>query len=981
MKMNIPYSYRFVFDEKLDDLNGYGAYIVHKKTGAKIAIIKNEDNNKVFSIGFRTPPKNSTGVAHIIEHSVLCGSKNFPAKDSFVELAKGSLNTFLNAMTFSDRTLYPVASQNDQDFKNLMHVYLDAVLFPNIYSRKEIFKQEAWHYALENEDDELRINGVVYNEMKGVFSSPEQQLLRLNQNTLFPDTPYGVESGGDPMYIPELTYEEFLDFHKTFYHPSNSYIYLYGDMDFEERLIWLDKEYLSKFDYLKVDSEIASQKGFEALRETEAFYSLGEDENTKENTYLSLNMAMAITKEKSKEITLGFQILDYVLYEAPGAPVKQALLDAGIGKDILSQFNSEYLQPSVSIVAKNTDESKKQEFLSIIRSTLSRLVDERLNEKSIRAAINFFEFKYREADYGSYPKGLMYGLRVMKSWLYDDDKPFENLKDNLLYDKMKKYIGTGFYEQLIKDYMLNNNHASLVILKPKVGLNKNRELEIKESLASYKKSLSKADIQNIINETKNLKRYQETPSTKEEIETIPLLTRDDIGPDPEPLYNEEKTIDGVRLIHHEVFTNEIVYFRLLFDVKDIPKELIPYLSLLSAVLGYIDTDNYSYLEYSNEVNLHTGGIYHDVISFSFKDKTDEYLPMFEIGTKVMYDKLPESFRLIEEVLYHTQLKDYKRLKEIIDEMKSRMQMIFQSSSHIVAVNRAMSYYSVHGMFKELTQGISFYDFLEELTDNYGQMKDTVITKLKELMEMVFVKDKLIVSITADKDGYNAFSKGITFLINGLPEKASERQFLGYDRVPLKPKCLNEGFKSAMQVQYVARAGNYFKAGFKYTGALKVLRMILSYDYLWTNVRVKGGAYGCMCGFSGVDGELYFTSYRDPNLSNTNKVYEDIPDFIKNYSADDRDITKSIIGTISTLDKPLTPQTKGSRSLSMQLSGLTYDDLKKERDDIINVTQEDIRALDKLVQAVLAQGNICVIGNESKIEENRELFNEVKNLMK
>lgn len=978
MKMNIPSGYRLVYDERLDDINGWGAYIVHEKTGARIALIKNEDNNKVFSIGFRTPPRNSTGIAHIIEHCVLCGSKNFPAKDSFVELAKGSLNTFLNAMTFSDRTLYPVASQNDQDFKNLMHVYLDAVFFPNMYSRKEIFEQEAWHYHLENEDDELQINGVVYNEMKGVFSSPEQQLLRLNQNTLFPDTCYGVESGGDPEYIPNLTYEEFREFHKTYYHPSNSYIYLYGDMDFEERLIWLDKEYLSRFDYLKVDSEISYQREFNSLREIEAFYSLGEDENTQENTYLSLNMALGV---RSKEVILGFQILDYVLYEAPGAPVKQALIDAGIGKDILSQINCEYLQPIISIIAKNAEEDRKQEFLSVIRDTLTRLVEEGLNKKSLLGAINIFEFKYREADYGAYPKGLMYGLRVMKNWIYDNEKPFHNLKDNSLYDKMKKNVDSRFYEELIQEYMLNNNHASFVVLRPKVGLNKMREQEVRERLANYKKSLSEDEIREIIQDTRRLLSYQETPSTKEELEKIPLLTREDIGPNPQALYNKENIIDGVKVIHHEVFTNDIAYFRLLFDVRNIPRELIPYLSLLSSVLGYVDTDNYSYLEYSNEVNLHTGGISHDIASFSVKDKPDEYLPMYEIEVKVMYDKIPEAFRLLEEVLHHTQLKDYKRLKEIFDELKSRMQMMLQCSSHMVVVNRAMSYYSVHGLFKEHTRGISFYDFLDDLVNNYGQMKDTVISRLKELLDLVFVKDNLLVSVTADKAGYEKFIKSLTPLMSSLRKGISEGQLSGYDKAPLKPKCLNEGFKSAMQVQYVARAGNYIKEGYEYTGALKVLRMILSYDYLWNNVRVKGGAYGCFCGFSGIDGDVYFTSYRDPNLKDTNTVYERIPEFIRSFSADDREMTKSILGTISSLDNPLTPKTTGERSLSMLLSGVSYEDLKKERDDIINVTQEDIRALAKLVEAVLAQGNICVIGNESRIEEDRELFTEVKNLMK
>ncbi|MDI9508376.1 MAG: insulinase family protein [Bacillota bacterium] len=979
MTLNIPSEYKLVLDERLDDLDGWGAYLVHIKTAARIVLIKNDDSNKVFSIGFRTPPKNSTGVAHILEHSVLCGSKNFPAKDPFIELAKGSLNTFLNAMTYSDRTVYPVASQNDKDFKNLMHVYLDSVFYPNIYNRREIFEQEGWHYDLKDEGEDLEINGVVYNEMKGAFSSPEQQLFRLNLNSLFPDTAYGVESGGDPDFIPDLSYEEFLDFHKTYYHPSNSYIYLYGDMDFTERLEWLDREYLSKFDYLKVESEILVQKGFDSIKEVESFYSIGEEEDPKENTYLSLNIVLG--EEKTNELTLGLQILDYVLFEAPGAPVKQALLNTGIGKDILSQANNEYIQPVLSIVAKNSDEDKKQEFLSVIRNTLEDLVKEGLNKKSLQAAINYFEFRYREADYGRYPKGLMYGLRIMGSWLYDDDKPFSNLRDTIYYDNMKRYIETGYFENLIKDYILNNNHASIVVLKPKAGLNKIREEETKEKLARYKESLSSKELQKIISDSKRLLEYQETPSTKEEIEAIPLLTREDIGPNPLPIYNEEKLIDGVKLIHHEVFTNEIAYIRLLFDVKEIPNDLLPYMSLLSLVLGYVDTDNYTYLEYTNEVNLHTGGIYQNLTSFSKLGSYQEYLPVFEIGTKVLYDKLPEAFRLLEEMLYRTDLKDYKRLKEIIDEIKSRLQMSLQSSGHSVAVGRAMSYYSAHAMFNELTQGIGFYQFLEDLTLNYGEKKDIVINKLKELIGMIFVKNKLMVSITADKAGYDLVSQNLSSFMEGLPEKASERLFAAYDNRPLTPKSLNEGFKAAMQVQYVARAGNFLKAGYKYTGALKVLRTILSYDYLWQNLRVKGGAYGCMCGFSGVDGDVYFTSYRDPNLRNTNLVYERIPEFIRNFTADERDITKSVIGTISSLDMPLTPQSMGYRSLSLYLSGLSYEDIKRERDEIINVTQEDIRELARLVEAVLDQGHICVIGNESKIEEDRDLFKEVKNLVK
>ncbi len=978
MKCGIPSAYEYVFEEKLEDVNGVGTVLEHKKTGARIAIVANDDNNKVFSIGFRTPPTNSTGVAHIIEHSVLCGSKNFPAKDPFVELAKGSLNTFLNAMTYPDKTVYPVASMNDQDFKNLMHVYMDAVLYPNIYQRKEIFQQEGWHYELEDEQSELKYNGVVYNEMKGAFSSPESQLYRLIQNSLFPDTAYGVESGGDPDHIPELSYEEFIDFHKTYYHPSNSYIYLYGDMDFEERLDWLDKEYLNQYDRHPVDSEVKLQKGFDAIREVETHYSLSENESLNENTYLSLNAVVGSSLDK--ELSLTFQILDYVLLQAPGAPIKQALLDAGIGKDILGGYEDEILQTTFTIIAKNSDDDKKNQMLGLVKDVLSKLVDEGIDEKSLRAAINFYEFKYREADYGQFPKGLLYGLRAMSGWLHDDKKPFLHLKDSTGYAFLKDKIGTGYYEKCIKEYLLDNPHSSLVILKPKTGLGNEKEEKLKEKLASYKATLTSEEIQTIIKETKNLREYQEIPSTKEELEMIPLLTREDIEKKVRPIFNEELNVDGVKVIRHNIYTNKIAYLRLLFNVKEVPKELLPYASLLSFVLGYVDTNNHSYLDLSNEVNIHTGGISTNVISFSVKGSSENFHPVFEFTTKVLYDKLTEAFRLIEEMLHQTKLEDTKRLKEIVDEIKSKLQMHFNSAGHSVAVDRAMSYYSVHGLFKETTTGITFYKFMEELADNFASKAEDTIKKLKELMQMIFTKSNLMISITADDEGYKRFEDKLPEFTDKLILKADSKLYESYDTSSLQPVCFNEGFKTAMQVQYVARAGNFLKAGLKYTGALKVLKTILSYDYLWNNVRVKGGAYGCMCGFSGVDGDAYFTSYRDPNLRDTNNIYEKAPEYVKNFTADERDITKYIIGTFSTMDTPLTPQSQGKRSLSMYIAGLTVEDLQKERDEVLNVTIEDIRALHAVIQAFLDAGNICVIGNESRITENKDMFKEIKSLI-
>jgi Zn-dependent M16 (insulinase) family peptidase len=910
---------------------------------------------------------------------VLCGSKHFPAKDPFVELAKGSLNTFLNAMTYPDKTVYPIASMNDQDFKNLMHVYMDAVLYPNIYQRKEIFHQEGWHYDLESEESELKYNGVVYNEMKGAFSSPESMLYRMIQNSLFPDTPYGVESGGDPDFIPELSYEEFINFHKTYYHPSNSYIYLYGDMDFEERLVWLDKEYLNQYDRLEVDSSVKLQDSFTSSRELESFYSLSEEEEGKDNTYLSYNTV--IGNSLDKELALTFQVLDYVLLQAPGAPVKQALLDANVGKDILGGFEDEILQPTFTIIAKNSEENKKDQFVTVVRDVLSELVAQGIDEKSLRAAINYYEFKYREADYGQFPKGLLYGLRAMSSWLHDDHKPFLHLKDTTGYAFLKEKIGTGYYEKVIKEYFLENTHNSVVILKPKSGLNAEKEEVLKKKLAAYKATLSKEELQRIIRETKELEVFQETPSTKEELEAIPLLTREDIKKEIEPLYNKENKIGDVRVIHHNVYTNKIAYVRMLFQVKEVPKELLPYASLLSFVLGYVDTDHYSYLNLSNEININTGGISANVRSFSVKNSTDQYYPVFEFSTKVLYDNLHEAIRLIGEMLYHTKLEDKKRLKEIIDEMRSKLQMHFNSAGHSVAVDRAMSYYSTHGLFKEITTGITFYKFIEDLAENFNAKADITINKLKELLKMIFTKENLLVSITADEEGYDRFSDKLAGFIDGLWPKAEQGLYDAYDTSSLEPVCLNEGFKTAMQVQYVARAGNFIKAGYEYTGALRVLKTILSYDYLWNNVRVKGGAYGCMCGFSGVDGDAYFTSYRDPNLKETNQIYEKAAEYIKNFTAEERDITKYIIGTFSTLDTPLTPQSKGKRSLSMYIGGITEEDLLKERTQVLGVTIEDIRACHKYITAMLNAGNICVIGNEGKINENKEMFKEVKNLMK
>ena len=953
----------------IEELNSAGAVLRHRKTGAKIFLLSNDDNNKVFCIGFRTPPKDSTGLPHILEHSVLCGSDKFPVKDPFVELVKGSLNTFLNAMTYPDKTVYPVASCNEKDFQNLMDVYMDAVLHPNIYKEEKIFRQEGWHYELENEDAPLTINGVVYNEMKGVYSSPESVLDRYIQKLLYPDNCYTQESGGDPEVIPELTYEQFLDFHRTYYHPSNSYIYLYGDMDMAEKLTWLDEAYLCHYEARPVDSAIPMQSPFEEPVEEEIFYSITEEEPEDHATYLSVNTVVGT--DLDPRLYLGFQILEYALVNVPGAPLKKALMDAGIGEDILGGYENGILQPYFSVVAKGAEKEQKGEFLTVVKGTLRKLADQGLDKKSLRSGINYFEFRSREADYGTAPKGLMYGLQSLDSWLYDGD-PMMHLAYGETFEFLKKAVDEGYFESLIRDYLLDNPSEAVITVSPKKGLTAEKEAALAKKLADYKESLSDGEIRRLVEETKALKAYQDEPSPKEELEKIPLLKRSDIAPEAEKLIWEETETDGIKVIRHEMFTSGIGYLRLLFGTDRIPTEDLPYVGLLKSVLGYVDTEHYTYSDLASEIYLNSGGINFSVTSYPNLEQPENFTGVFAADVKVLYEKLDFGFGILKEILTGSLLDDEKRLGEILGETRSRARMKLENAGHSAAVSRATSYFSPTAAFNELTGGIGYYHFLERTAKEFPEKKGEIIAKLKEVCGKLFTRDNLLVSYTAGADGFAALEGEVKALAASLPA--------GGDRYPFTwtKGCRNEGFKSASQVNYVARCGNFRDQGYEYTGALRILKVMLSYDYLWLNIRVKGGAYGCMSGF-GCSGEGYLVSYRDPNLRETNQVYEGVVDYLRRFEADERDMTKFVIGTISDLDTPLTPSIRGSRGLSAYLSGVTQEMLQKERDQVLSATVEDIRALADIVKAVLDTGAFCVVGNEDKIEGAKDLFGETKNL--
>lgn len=968
MQLKDLQAYEILEKRPIKDLNSEGIILRHKKSGARIAVISNDDDNKVFYIGFRTPPEDSTGVAHIIEHTVLCGSDKYPVKDPFVELVKGSLNTFLNAMTYPEKTIYPIASCNDKDFQNLMSVYMDAVFHPNIYKYQEIFKQEGWHYELESEDAPVTINGVVYNEMKGAFSSPDDVLSRQIMTSLFPDTTYANVSGGDPLHIPELTYEEYLDFHRRYYHPCNSYIYLYGDMDVAEKLAWMDEEYLSKYEAIELDSEIKLQKTFEKPVEVTHKYSISSTESEENNTYLSYNTVVETALDE--KLYLAFDILDYALVSAPGAPLKQALIDAGIGSEITGGYDSGTLQPTFSIIAKNTNPEEKEHFLTVIRETLEGLVKNGLNKKSLLAGINSSEFRYREADFGHFPKGLLYGIQCLDSWLYDDMRPFLHLEALATYRFLKEQVNTDYFEQLIQKYLLDNKHASVVIIEPEKGLNAKNEAVLEKKLAEYKAGLSEEEIKKLVENTRHLKEYQETPSLKEDLEKIPMLARSDMKKEAALFYNTELSVKEVPVIHHDIFSNGIIYLTMLFDIAHIPAEDIPYLGVLKAVLGYVDTKNYSYADFSNEVNIHTGGIGSTIGVYPSVKEKDDYKVKFEVRTKALYDKLPEAVSLMEEMLFTSKLCDEKRLYEIIAELKSRLQVSISSAGHSVASTRAMTYFSKAAAYKDT---ITFYEVLCDLEAHFEERKEALIAKLKELTEAIFTRENLLVSVTCEKEGLSIATAELEKFIPMLFETAKTTK-----KAEIIPVQKNEGFMDASQVMYVARAGNFRAHGFEYHGALRILKVIMEYDYLWINIRVKGGAYGCMNGYM-KNGDTYFVSYRDPNLEKTNEIYDGIPAYIEQFTADERDMTKYIIGTISDMDIPMNPSTKGDRSMAAYLQNISYEEIQKERDQVIHATQEDIRNLKDMIASVLDEKNLCVIGNEETLQAHEDMFDNLKHL--
>ncbi len=946
------------------EVNAECLYFVHDKSGARVLKIAANDPNKLFNIAFRTIPENDFGTPHILEHSVLNGSKNFPVKSPFDVLMKGSLNTFLNAMTSSDFTTYPVASMNEKDYFNLMHVYLDAVFNPVMLEDPRVMKQEGWHLELTDRNGPLVYKGVVYNEMKGAYSDPMTELYYQTGKNLFPDNTYGKESGGHPNAIPGLTQEYFTAFHRKFYHPSNSYITLYGDADLSKELQFIHDQYLVNYDAAEDIPEVPLQQPFQEMKIAEEPYAVPEGSPVKDNTYLA--MSFVTNPSTDRATTMAFDFIANALVNHESAPLRLALQEAGIGQEVMG-WSMDMQQNVFSIVVQNANPSDRDKFREVVMETMQKVVAGGFDKAMLEGLLNRTEFNLRE---GNTPqKGLMYLFRNQQPWIYSGD-PFLGLEFEKPLAEVRKAGDSTLLESLVEKHLLNNPHALLLTLKPDPGLQSRRDAQVEKELAKLKTTLTETQLDSIINETKALMEFQQREDSPEALAAVPMLQISDIPAETEFFSVTPSETAGIPVMHCDQFTNGIVYTDYYFDLKTLPQEKIPYAALLSSILGKMNTRNYTFGELENQLNIHTGGFMPELTVF-LENRNDEGMqPRLLVSAKSTAAKTGKMADLLAEILTGSNYRDSLRLKSVLTRHFSNVDSDIKQNGLNYARLRASSYYSQSGMFNELTNGLDYYRFLTQLATRFDELYPEISRNLEECAALLFTRDNLVVAVTASPAEFPLFTAELQRTAELFPQGQGE---LNSWELPLNQG--NEALLSASKVQYVVKAYNFKKLGYDWSGKMSVLNQVISTDWLQTRIRVMGGAYGGYSSFSPAGG-AYFMSYRDPNLKETLANYDSTAAYLQNLKAGEQEMTRYIIGTIARTDQPKTASQKGRTAMQYYFEKTTANMLKKERSEILSATAEDLRGMSKMVGDILAQNVYCVYGSEAKIRENKELFREV-----
>ncbi|XP_044489578.1 presequence protease 1, chloroplastic/mitochondrial-like isoform X1 [Mangifera indica] len=973
------YGFEKVSEEFIKECKSKAVLFKHKKTGAEVMSVSNDDENKVFGIVIRTPPKDSTGIPHILEHSVLCGSRKYPLKEPFVELLKGSLNTFLNAFTYPDRTCYPVASTNTKDFYNLVDVYLDAVFFPKCVENFQTFQQEGWHFELNNPSEEITYKGVVFNEMKGVYSQPDNVLGQTIQQALFPDNTYGVDSGGDPKVIPKLTFEEFKEFHQKYYHPSNARIWFYGDDDPKERLRILS-EYLDNFEASSAPSEsvITPQKLFSKPVRVVEKYPASECGDLKRKNMVCLNWLLADKPlDLETELALGF--LDHLMLGTPASPLKKILLESGLGDAIVGGgIEDELLQPQFSIGLKNVSEENIQKVEELIMNTMTKLAEEGFEADAVEASMNTIEFSLRENNTGSFPRGLSLMLRSIGKWIYDMD-PFEPLKyEKPLMDLKARIAEEGskaVFSPLIEKYLLNNPHCVTVEMQPDPEKASRDKAAEKEALAKVKASMTEEDLAELARATQELRLKQETPDPPEALRSVPSLSINDIPKEPTRVPTEVGDINGVKVLQHDLFTNDILYAEVVLDLSPVKQELLPLLPLFCQSLLEMGTKDLSFVQLNQLIGRKTGGISVYPFTSSIRGKEDPCSHLIVRG-KAMAGRADDLFNLMNCVLQEVQFTDQQRFKQFVSQSKARMENRLRGSGHRIAAARMDAKLNIAGWISEQMGGVSYFEFLQALEEKVDQDWSSISLSLEEIRRSLLSRDRCLINLTADGKNLKNVEKFVGKFLDMLPSNSPVETVRWKARLP----PTHEAIVIPTQVNYVGKAGNIYDTGYQLKGSAYVISKYISNTWLWDRIRVSGGAYGGFCDFDTHSGVFSFLSYRDPNLMKSLDVYDGTANFLRELEMDDDTLTKAIIGTIGDVDSYQLPDAKGYSSLLHHLLGITEEERQKRREEILSTSVKDFKEFADAVEAIKDKGVVVAVASADDVDaanKERSNFFEVK----
>ena len=958
--------FKLTHKEYIKEISSEVLMFEHSKNKAKLTALKNDDDNKTFSISFKTIPSDSTGVPHILEHCVLSGSEKYPLKDVFAELVKGGLSTFINAMTGSDATYYPYSTRNNKEYFNFMSVYLDTTLRPLL--TKHTFYQEGWHYELDKADESAKVQGIVFNEMKGAMSNPVSILMDKLAKTLYPESTYSVNSGGDPESIPDLTYEQFINFHKKFYHPSNSKIFLYGNADLDEELKFINDNYLDSYNYLEVDSSIDAGNPIRSQQFAKYEYPINPAESDEKRTYIVVGTKIT-TPDNIKE-NIAFSIITNILFNSDASIIKKNIMKSGIANDLTGYYDDNAFFTSMVTFISGSDPNKRDKFLEIYYNSLEELVKSKLDPDLVKAEINHIEFKLKEKT-ASAQRGISYMFSVLNSMLYETDTIKALKIRNILAEIKKEALEDNLFENLIEKYLLNRDLSAVVTLVPDKELNAVKSENESKRAEDYKSSLTKEQIDELVEFTAEFKIAQEAPVSDEDMQKVPKLSLSDI--ERKSIFRLPKVseVSGVKVMENEHYTNDIIYLSLGIKIDSIPVELLPYINIFTDLLKEIGTTNKDYETLTKEIAANFGGFNCVFNNITSVDDPNKFTPILWAEIKTLKEYFPKVKEILIDIIQNVSFEDKDRIEEIIKSRLHHRDTSLKSEGYQYALNRISANLNEQGKYLECVKGLTAYFNYKKINDNFDSMFDDVVEKMKLIKDLLFRKDNLIINITSDQEGIGIVKNNAEDILNVFSTKPAEKITAKFDA--FKP---GEAFLTSSDIVFASEGAKFFDDNFKYTGKVEVLKNYLSSDYLFNKIRIQGGAYGAWVSLNSISGIMTMSSYRDPNVKQTYEAYEGISEHIGKFQIDNGTFDNIKIGAYSAFDPLQSPNGKGIKARNDYLSGEKKERVEKIIDEILETTQQDIRDTAPQLKKFNDNAIKSIIGCSELIKKDSDLFSEL-----